>query len=92
LEAIETRTDAMLLLKEAVPMGTPGREYYANLGTFLMNGYAVPAKATYVECVLYFRFVRRLDADGSLPAGRGPTLFEQREKAIRERNPARPGT
>jgi hypothetical protein len=57
LEACQCVADAILLWHEAVPEGKPGRMYYSNLGTFLINNFAPPDGATAREVAAYIRLI-----------------------------------
>jgi len=57
LEACQSIADAIELRNEAVPEGKPGRMYYSNLGTFLVNSFAPPDGATAREVAAYVKLI-----------------------------------
>ena len=68
LEALKSYREAELLVNNALPPDSPGRQYYANLGFFLQS-FIVPGGSNYTEKVLYLQLIRRLDALGQLKPG-----------------------
>jgi hypothetical protein len=79
LAAAQTYLDALTLVAEgAPPPESPGRRYYANLGTFLQL-FQVPVRSSHAEKELYLEFIERLDAAGQLKPG----VREQLEGALR---------
>jgi len=59
LEACQNIVEATVLWREAVPEGKPGREYYSNLGFFLINSFAPPDGATGREIAAYTKLIER---------------------------------
>ena len=76
LEAAGTLAAAQALVAESPGEGTPGRQFYSNLGFFL-QAFTIPNGSSNAERDLYLDFVRRLDAVGALKPG-ALTAIEER--------------
>ena len=76
LEALTTLAEAMLLLKSAPPVGSPGLRYYSNFSAFLHDVHTIPADSSYDEKALYLKFIQQLDAAGALTPPRSAMALQ----------------
>jgi hypothetical protein len=82
LAALQSFTDAEMLVFRAPPEGSPGRKFYSNLGFFLQR-FSVPDGASRAELHLYIGFIRRIAANIKL--GEENRIIRDLENASRER-------
>jgi hypothetical protein len=80
--------DAVALVNspEAPGPDGPGREYYSNLGHFVMT-FGVPGGASAAELRLYIDLMKRMDAaaDPPIAPGKAEAVTRDLESAIRSR-------
>jgi hypothetical protein len=86
LAAIESWEDAKDLHNKAPAPDTPCRKYYANLGYFLMNGFAAPNGANHTELQLYLQLVKRMEARGELKPGETEKIEEALRHAMQSQD------
>jgi hypothetical protein len=81
LAASNSVEEARSLVSEAPPRDSLGRGYYTRLDFFL-GDFTVPHGSSYQEKELYLQFIRRLDAKGRLPPGKGKQVQEPLRRAM----------
>ena len=82
LEAVTSFAEAQSLADEAPPSTSPGRQYYSNLGFFLMSS-IVTSGSSFAEKELYLQFIKRLHAAGALKPRIGEKIMEDLRGAMK---------